>query len=94
MWTERSKGTVSCSAYVGLQQVVHADLRHLFGLVEFLQGLFHLLIRDFPQTLLLVVVIQPTTFQLLQMMLRDKTHTHTFFYTTSNLPVMGPPINR
>lgn len=59
-------------AYVSLQQVVHADLRHLFGLVELLQRLLHLLVRDFAQALFLVVVIQPTTFQLLQMMLQER----------------------
>lgn len=60
--------------YVCLQQVVHADFRHLFRLVEFLQRLLYLLVWDLTQTFLLVVVIQPTTFQLLQVMLWESNH--------------------
>lgn len=70
-----SKCMAFCFAYVSLQQVVHADLRHLFGLVEFLQRLLHLLVRDFAEALFLVVVIQTTTFQLLQMMLQENKKT-------------------
>lgn len=54
----------STDTYIGFQQVVHAGLGHLLGLVELLQSLLHLLVRDLPLPLLLVVVVQTTTLQL------------------------------
>lgn len=56
--------------HIRFQQVVHGALSHFFRLVELLQGLSDLLIGDFTMALFLVVVVQTSAFQLLQMMLK------------------------
>lgn len=60
-------------AYVTLQQVEHALLSNLFGVVELLQRLLELVLGHLPLTLLLVIKVQTTTLQLLQVMLRRDT---------------------
>lgn len=57
------------SPHISLQQVVHARLCHLLGLVELLQGLSNLLVRDLALALFLVIVVQAAAFQLLQVVL-------------------------
>lgn len=56
--------------HLRLQQVVHTALGQVFGLVELLQSLSDLLVRDSALTLLLVIVVQASALQLLQMMLK------------------------
>lgn len=56
--------------HVRLQQVVHGALSQLFRLVELLQSLSDLLVMNFTLTLLLVIVVQASALQLLQMMLK------------------------
>lgn len=56
--------------HVCFQQIVHGALCHIFGLVELLQSLSDLLILDFTLTLLLVIIVQASALQLLQMMLK------------------------
>lgn len=56
--------------HVRFQQVVHGALSQFFRLVELLQSLSDLLILDFTLTLLLVIVVQASALQLLQMMLK------------------------
>lgn len=56
-------------AHIGLQQVVHAGLGHVLGLVELLQRLPDLLVWDLALSLLLVVVVQPPALQLLKVVL-------------------------
>lgn len=51
--------------HIGLQQVVHGALSHLFGLVKLFQGLPDLFILDFTLTFLFIVVVQTATLQLL-----------------------------
>lgn len=58
--------------HIRLQQVVHAGLRHLLRLVELLQGLSDLFVGNLALALLLVVVIQAPSFQLLQMVLKGE----------------------
>lgn len=60
-------------AYVTLQQVEHALLGDLFGVVELLQRLFQLVLCHFPLTLLLIIKVQTATLQLLQVMLQQET---------------------
>lgn len=55
--------------YVRLQEVVHAGLGHLLGLLELLHGLAQLLVRDPALPLLLVVEVQAAALQLLQVVL-------------------------
>lgn len=60
-------------AYVTLQQVEHALLGNLFGVIELLQRLLELVLRHLPLTLLLVIKVQTATLQLLQVMLQRET---------------------
>lgn len=55
--------------HIGLQEVVHAGLGHLLGLLKLLQGLAQLLIGDPALSLLLVVEVQAAALQLLQVVL-------------------------
>lgn len=48
---------------------MHGALSHLFGLVELLQGLSDLFVRNFPLTFLLIIVVQAAALQLLQVVL-------------------------
>jgi len=57
------------SPHISLQQVVHAGLSHVLWLMKLLQGLSNLLVWNLALPLLLVVVIQTTAFELLQMVL-------------------------
>lgn len=63
---------VSC-AYVTLQQVEHALLGNLLGVIELLQRLLQLILRHLPLTLFLVIKVQTATLQLLQVMLQQET---------------------
>lgn len=58
--------------HVVLQQDEHAPLCQLFGHDELVPGLSDLLRRDFPLLSPLVVEVQPTTVQLLQLVLRNQ----------------------
>lgn len=60
-------------AYVTFQQVEHALLSDIFGVVKLLQRLFELVLCHLPLTLLLVVKVQTATLQLLQVMLQRDT---------------------
>lgn len=54
---------------IGLQEVVHAGLSHLLGLLKLLHGLTQLLVGDLALPLLLVIKVQAAAFQLLQVVL-------------------------
>lgn len=60
-------------AHIALQQVEHALLGNLLGVVELLQRLFELVLRHLPLTLLLVVKVQTAALQLLQVVLQRDT---------------------
>lgn len=51
--------------HICFQQVVHGALRHLFRLMELLQGLPDLFILDFTLAFLFVVIVQAAALQLL-----------------------------
>lgn len=68
-----AKATLASCAYVTLQQVEHALLSNLFGVVELLQRLLELVLGHLPLTLLLVIKVQTTPLQLLQVVLRRDT---------------------
>lgn len=67
---------LGAGTYVGLQKVVHAGLRHLLGLLELLEGLAQLLVGDLALPLLLVVEVQATALQLLQVVLGARRGSH------------------
>lgn len=58
------------ATHVRLQQVVHGALSQIFRLVKLLQSLSDLLVLDFTLTLLLVIVVQASALQLLQVILK------------------------
>lgn len=58
--------------HVVLQQDEHAPLCQLFGRDELVPGLSELLCRDFPPSSPLVVKVQATTVQLLQLVLKNQ----------------------
>lgn len=76
----RSSGT-----HISFHQVVHAVLRNFLGLVELLQRLLNLLVRNLPLTLLLVVVVQTTALQLLQVVLQTGTNINFLLPTLTSL---------
>lgn len=70
---DREDNPATSCAYVTLQQVEHALLGNLLGVVELLQRLLELVLRHLPLTLLLVIKVQTATLQLLQVMLQRET---------------------
>lgn len=60
---------VSLSTHVVLQQDEHAPLCQLFGRDKLVPGLSHLLLWRLPLSSPLVIKVQPTTVQLLQLVL-------------------------
>lgn len=59
-------------AHIRLQQVVHAGLSHFLRLMKLLQGLSNLLVWDLALALFLVVIVQATAFELLEVVLKEK----------------------
>lgn len=55
--------------HICFQQIVHGGFSRLLGLMELLQGLPDLFILDFTLAFLLIIVVETTAFQLLQLVL-------------------------
>lgn len=76
---------LSYETHVVLQQDEHAPLCQLFGRGELVPGLSDLLCRDFPFSSPLVVKVQTTTVQLLQLVLGNQSEQRSGTHTRSNI---------